>query len=88
MNYLNIIKFKLSNRFKMTNLELVSHYLGMSIKCRNERVSLNQTTYLQSVLERFEMSNCKSSSTLMKSDLSNVMMSIDEKLKIDIDVVY
>ena len=88
MNYLNIIKFKLSNRFKMTNLELVSHYLDMSIEYRNERVSLNQTTYLQSILERFEMFNCKSSFIFMKSNLFNVMMSIDEKLKINTDVVY
>ena len=60
----------------------------MSIQCRNERISLNQTTYFQSVLERFEMSNCKSSFILMKSNLSNVMMSIDEELKINIDAVY
>ena len=88
INHLNIIKFKLSNRFKMTNLKLVSHYLNMSIESRNERVNLNQTIYLQSVLERFEMSNCKSSFTLMKSNLFNIMMSIDDELKIDADVVY
>ena len=72
----------------MTNLGLVSHYLDMSIECRNERINLNQTIYLQSVLERFEMLNYKSSFILMKSDLSNVMISIDKKLKIDIDIVY
>ena len=88
MNYLNIIKFKLSNRFKITNLEFVSHYLDMLIECRNERVSLNQITYLQNVLEKFEMLNCKSSFILMKLDLSNVMILIDEELKIDTDVVY
>ena len=87
MDYLNTIKLKLSNRFKMTDLGPVSHYLGMSIECRNGRVSLNQTTYLQSVLERFGMSDCKPSPTPMEPGIPNVMMPTDDAQRADADAV-
>ena len=78
MDYLNTIKLKLSNRFKITDLGPVSHYLGMLIEYRNGRVSLNQTIYLQSILERFGMSDYKPSPTPMEPGIPNVIMPTDD----------
>ena len=52
------------------------------------RISLNQTFYLLEILERFGMTDCKSISILMKSDISNVIMSFDDNYKADSDIIY
>jgi hypothetical protein len=76
--YLQSIKDRLKARFRMTDLGPISHYLGMSIKRTNGRISLDQTAYLRAVLDRFGMSDCKTSPTPMNSGFLNVAMPSDE----------
>ena len=39
--------------FKITDLEEISHYLGMEVEVDTERISLRQTTYIKKILQRF-----------------------------------
>lgn len=59
------MKKTLSKIFKMKDLGPISYFLGMSIKqdMSNSKITLNQTTYLKSVLCNFGMENCKPVST-------------------------
>lgn len=51
----------LRDRFKMTDLGDVSHYLGMEVDVdlNKKTITLRQTTYLKKILERYGMSNCR-----------------------------
>lgn len=86
--YLQSIKDRLKARFKMSDLGPISHYLGMSITRSNGKISLNQTAYLQAVLDRFGMSDCKTSPTPMDSGFPNVATPSDESYKANTDTVY
>ena len=86
-NFLKKIRLKLSNRFKMTDLGPVAHYLGMSITRSKGRISLNQKSYLLGVLERFGMSNCNSMDTSMETGVPNVMMPPIDDYKADVEIV-
>ena len=65
------LKKALSNKFKMTDFDFCHHYLNMKIiKNRNNRtLSISQSFYVQKMLKRFVMQNCKSASTLMNIDI-------------------
>ncbi len=50
----------------MTNLGKISHYLGLEVDVEiGKKISLRQTTYLQKILLRFQMANCKPASVFM-----------------------
>ena len=60
-----MVKEKLKQRFKMTDMGAVSLVLGMEIKRDLERgtLTISQEAYSKSILERFGMSECKPSNT-------------------------
>lgn len=78
---------QLSERFKMTDLGVVSHYLGMEIDVdEDDTITLRQTTYLKKVLKRFQMDSCKTRTTPMEPDfparcLPNEQQASDETIK-------
>jgi hypothetical protein len=86
--YLQALKNRSKERFKMTDLGHISHYLGMSITRSNGRISPNQTAYLQAVLDRFGMSNSKTSPTPMDAGFPNAAMPSNESYKADTDTIY
>ena len=88
LNLLKLIKIKLSEHFKMTDLKFSSHYLNMKIERSFNRISLNQTFYLLEILKRFEMTDCKSMSIFMKLNIFSVMMFIDNNYKANSDIIY
>ena len=53
------VKESLANRFKMKDLGPLSWFLGIEFKCQEGSIEMNQTKYLESVLKRFNMSECK-----------------------------
>ena len=89
MTYINEVKAKLTERFKMTDLGPAQQYLGIEI-IREEKGSilLRQTTYLKKVLERFGMQNCKAVSTPMDPGLMSVMMPSNEDHQAHEDTIY
>ncbi|CAB1118025.1 unnamed protein product [Ectocarpus sp. CCAP 1310/34] len=64
-NAISMIKKKLKQRFKMTDMGEVKLVLGMEIKRdRNQgALTISQEAYTKSILERFGMSECKPTST-------------------------
>ena len=74
-------KTKLKERFEMEELGEIHHCLGMSIKRdRNAKVlMISQKTYLENVLKRFGMQDCKPVSTPMESTARYEKLADDEK---------
>jgi hypothetical protein len=77
LNDLQNIQNQLKQRFKMTNLRQLSHYLDMKIIINSDRdqLMLTQSIYLKKILNQFEMKNCRSVSISMKSEMINSLMS-------------
>ncbi len=81
LNHLQNIQNQLKQRFKMTNLRQLSHYLDMKIIINSDRdqLMLTQNIYLKKILKQFEMNEFKFVSIFMKSKVINLLMSaIDE----------
>lgn len=74
------IQDQLSAWFKITNLGEISHYLGMEIDVEvGTKISLRQTTYLMKMLQRFQMSACKSLSVSMNLGVANSLFSLEQQ---------
>ena len=88
MNYINEIKSKLSDRFKMHDLRSVQHYLNIEIVCDNDSILLRQINYLKKMLKRFGIKNCKFVDSSMKLDLTAIMMSFNDKYQVHANIIY
>ena len=73
------IQDELKSRFRMTDLEEISHYLGMQVNVEDDFLTLQQITYLLKLLNRFNMIDCKSISIFMKSDISNSLTKYEKQ---------
>lgn len=64
------VKSELSSRFKMKDLGEVKNFLGLEIKrnIKSKQMKISQKAYVEKVLTRFGMDNCKSIATPMGSD--------------------
>jgi len=51
--------------FEMTDLGLMSYFLGIEIKQNQDEVSLSQRKYAKEILKKFLMENCKAVNTPM-----------------------
>ena len=49
----------------MTDLGLMSYFLGIEIKQNQDEVSLSQRKYAKEILKKFLMENCKAVNTPM-----------------------
>ena len=74
INYINEIKSKLNDRFKMHDLRSAQHYLNIEIVCDDNIILFYQIIYLKKMLKRFRMKNCKSVNLSMKFDLTIIIM--------------
>jgi hypothetical protein len=78
LNHMRDIQNQLKQRFKMTNLRQLSHYLDMKIIINSDRdqLMLTQSIYLKKILKQFEMNEFKFVSISMKSKVINSLMSV------------
>lgn len=88
LNIINSLKNKLSKRFRMTDLELVSHYLGMFVTQKEASVSLNKKSYLKKILLRFGINACKPASLLIDPRVSNSILPAPENQQADKDTIF
>ena len=88
MNYINEIKNKLNDRFKMHDLKLTQHYLSIKIVRNNNIILFHQINYLKKMLKRFEMKNCKFVNSSIKSDLTAVMMFFNDEHQTHANIIY
>lgn len=65
---LNQIKKSLAETFEMKDLGKVSKYVGIEFKqdMKQGKITINQKEYIESVLKRFDMQNCKPTTTPME----------------------
>ena len=80
-NMLKKEKLALAKRIKVEDLGELHYVLGMSVK-RNRRsrtLSISQTKYLEGVLKRFNMENCKPVSTPLEQGRKFEPLSEDEE---------
>ena len=68
---INRVKEKLKTRFKMKDLGEMSTFLGINIEKTNSGLYLNQSNYLQRLLKRFGMEDCKPVTSPIETKISN-----------------
>lgn len=66
------MKKELQTKFEMKDLGKVDVFLGMKVKQEETSIRLNQTEYLEKVLKRFGMSDCKIVKTPIESGMKLV----------------
>ena len=62
---INWFKLEMKKVFEMTDLGLMSYFLGIEIKQNQDEVFLNQIKYAKEILKKFLMENCKVVNTPM-----------------------
>lgn len=62
-NVLSDVKKMLASRFKMKDLGRLRHFLGIDFNQSDHCVTMSQAKYVEKILERFDMQNCKPRST-------------------------
>lgn len=67
----------LSKQFEMKDMGEAQFFLGIKIERNNSTITLNQTTYLQSVLKRFGMSDCNHVSTPLPTKINYAELNSD-----------
>ena len=63
------IKTRLNSKFKMTDLGQLSWYLGIQLECKNNTIKMNQSRYIEKILSKFDMADCKPHSTPCEMDI-------------------
>ena len=72
-------KKSIVQEFEMTDIGLMSHFLGLEVTQKEEGIFVSQSGYAKDILERFKMESCNPVLTLvengvelMKSKVGNV----------------
>ena len=74
-NFKNYLK----NKFRMTDLDEIKFFIGIKIVRSENRISLDQSAYVKTILDRFKMADCKTISTPLESKLDYAALNSDEK---------
>ena len=53
------VKESLMKRFKMKDLGVLSWFLGIQFRCERDCIEMNQNQYVERILSKFKMSDCK-----------------------------
>ena len=62
-------KTELNSSFEMSDLGLLHHYLGIQFKQCDGNIALCQTKYIEALLRRFGLEDCKPIATPMETGL-------------------
>ena len=75
MELLSSMKESLSKEFKMKDLGELSWFLSTEFKCTEDCIEMNQTKYVEKILSKFDMTDCKPKPTPCISGIDKVMES-------------
>ncbi|RDX81286.1 putative mitochondrial protein, partial [Mucuna pruriens] len=67
--YFEDFKKVMSYEFEMTNIGLMSYYLGLEVKQMNNGIFVSQESYAKKVLEKFKIFDCNPVNTLIEGSL-------------------
>ncbi|KAK6143244.1 hypothetical protein DH2020_023592 [Rehmannia glutinosa] len=73
------LKKVISFEFEMTDLSLMSYYLGIEVKQMEEGIFLSQTSYAKEILKKFNMIDCNPVNTPMGIGLKLSKLGDEEK---------
>lgn len=63
LDLLTSVKETLCRKFKMKDLGKLSWFLGTNFKCNKDAIEMGQTQYIDKILSKFKMTDCKPKST-------------------------
>lgn len=66
---IKLFKAEMQRLFKMSDLGLLSYYLGIKVEQRNGEIKLSQCSYAKKILEMAKMIGCNPSATPMETRL-------------------
>ena len=71
----------LRDRFRMTGLGDVSHYLGteVDVDLNEKTITLRQSTYLRKILGRYKMSHCRSAKIPISPGVANSLTPYEDQ---------
>ena len=80
----------LRDRFRMTDLGDVSHYLGMEVDVdlNKKTITLRQSTYLKKILGRYGMSDCRPAKIPISPGVANSLTVYEDKAEKSIVALY
>ena len=79
-NQVKIFKKFMTDKFEMRDLGKINYLLGIKIDHKNDMITLNQSSYIQTVLERFKMTGAKPMYTPSEKWLTLEGEPVDQKL--------
>jgi hypothetical protein len=62
-------KEEMTKRFKMSDLGLLSFYLGIEVQQRDDGITISQAAYAEKLLSKVSMSDCNSAAVPMEPRL-------------------
>ena len=65
-NEISRFKLEMQSQFKMSDLGLLSFYLGIEVRQDDSSITLHQTSYAKCILELRSLAKCIPTSTPMK----------------------
>jgi len=77
---INSFKLEMAARFRMSDLGVLSYYLGIEVNQGKEALMLGQSAYASKLLEQSGMAECKPCVTLMEERLKLTKASTMEKV--------
>ncbi len=80
------MKESLGDKFRMKDLGKISWYLGIQFVCDDNVIKMNQTKYVEKILEKFGMQHCKPAYTPCNMDVNKVCISSSESKLADINM--
>ena len=71
------IKTWLNSRFKMSDLGKLFWVLGIKFECKNNTIKMKQSRYIEKILSKFSMADCKPCSTPCEMDIKKTSDEVD-----------
>ena len=78
-NTMDNFKRHLMNEFSMKDLDCVKLFLGIRVERKENKISLSQSAYIKSVLEKFSMQDCKPVESPLPTKIDYDALNSDEK---------
>ena len=76
---MNGFKNYLMERFLMTDLKEINIFLGIRVVRKSDRIILDQSPYIQTILNKYNMKDCKVVSTPLETKLNYIGLNSEEK---------
>ena len=79
-NMFEEFKKAMIKEFEMSDIGLMSYYLGIEVKQKEDGIFISQQRYAKEMLKKFKMDGCKPISTLVECGLKLTMFDGEEKV--------